>query len=124
MNDLETKLYNKGWTKTKDGWSAPSRRPVGGLQDPKPEHREIQTLASGVATRSRRKSSLVYRCCIVSCRKSKLADSDNLSGGGAKALRDAIASTLGIDDSDCYIEWTYEQIVSKTEGTLVLLTKL
>jgi hypothetical protein len=51
----------------------------------------------------------------------RLLDEDNLVGG-AKALRDAIAQLLGIDDSELGVRWHYSQAEVRTEaeeGTLV-----
>lgn len=56
--------------------------------------------------------------------RARLLDSDNLAGGGLKALRDAIASSLGLDDSDKFITWEYGQFYSNREGVLVRIEQL
>ena len=58
---------------------------------------------------------------ITSLRKRAL-DGDNLQGGGAKFLRDAIAASLNLDDADSVIEWKYQQLV--TQGPLGTLVQL
>lgn len=45
----------------------------------------------------------------------RLLDGDNLAGG-FKAVRDAIAHWLGIDDADPRVTWTYAQRAGKTYG--------
>lgn len=47
---------------------------------------------------------------LVCCRR-RLLDDDNLSGG-CKALRDAIAASLGIDDGDKRIRFEYHQVIT------------
>lgn len=57
---------------------------------------------------------------LVAVRQKRL-DDDNLAGG-FKALRDAIAESLGIDDGDERIEWIYrQQIGPKPHGTIVMI---
>ena len=57
---------------------------------------------------------------LVAVRQKRL-DDDNLAGG-FKALRDAIAESLGIDDGDERIEWIYrQQIGPKPHGTSVMI---
>lgn len=56
--------------------------------------------------------------------RAKLLDSDNLAGGGLKSLRDAIAASLGLDDSDKFIIWEYGQFYSNREGVLVRIEQL
>lgn len=53
--------------------------------------------------------------------RQRLLDSDNFEAG-AKPLRDAIAKSLGVDDSDKFVNWNYHQIIAKPYGTLVLLS--
>lgn len=100
------------------------RQPVGGLENPQPQHREVQTLDRGPAKQKRGKKGVV-QCvvCIVSYR-SRLVDSDNLCAG-AKPLRDLIAGQLGIDDGDGRIRFEYDQVETRGEtGTQVLITML
>lgn len=61
------------------------------------------------------------RVTLIAIRQKRL-DDDNLAGG-FKALRDAIASSLGVDDGDERIEWIYRQQVGpKPHGTIVIVT--
>lgn len=52
--------------------------------------------------------------------RSRILDSDNYISG-CKGLRDAIAKSLGMDDSDRFIQWHYHQIIGKPHGTLVMI---
>lgn len=74
------------------------------------------------ARRSRVRSGDVgVRVTLIAVRQKRL-DDDNLAGG-FKALRDAIAESLGIDDGDERIEWIYRQQVGpKPHGTIVMIT--
>lgn len=55
------------------------------------------------------------------CVRRKRLDDDNLAGG-CKALRDAVARWLGIDDGDVRVEWRYQQAVGSPVGTLILIS--
>lgn len=56
------------------------------------------------------------------CIRPKFIDPDNL-GNGFKALQDAVADWLGVDDGDPRIEWIYRQQVGpKPHGTIVMIT--
>ena len=50
----------------------------------------------------------------------KLDTGDNLASA-FKAIRDAIASMIGIDDADCCYEWVYQQETAKKpdRGTVI-----
>lgn len=64
-----------------------------------------------------------YRIAIISFRRRRL-DDDNFSGG-AKALRDAVARWLEIDDGDSRLAWEYHQVIGNgTEQTCVKIDKL
>lgn len=95
---------------------------LGGLEDPKRKQNPLQALAGSVPAQQRGKIQMARRfaVCIVSFRQHFL-DSDNLQAG-AKPLRDAIAESLGSNDSDKFIQWTYHQIISKPYGTVVILS--
>ena len=68
-----------------------------------------------------RKCDAGLRVTLIAVRQKRL-DDDNLAGG-FKALRDAIADSLGIDDGDERIEWIYRQQVGpKPHGTIVMIT--
>ncbi len=69
-------------------------------------------------------SGLAYRVQIISCRN-RLCDGDNSGSGGNKALRDAIADWLLIDDGSSQIQFEYAQLhTSGEEGTIVRIQKL
>lgn len=56
---------------------------------------------------------------IVSFRRRLISDQDNLVAG-AKALRDAIARWLNVDDADRVVRWEYGQVqTAGEEGTVV-----
>jgi len=100
----------------------------GGLDAKKPESKTGKTLECQPQGRKAGKnglgtSCLVARVSLVSYRRKQL-DSDNLAGG-FKPLRDAIARSFGLDDSDSIIEWEYGQcITSGRQGTAVKIEKL
>jgi hypothetical protein len=120
----ESDIRSNGFVKGPDGiWSKPPRirEPVVGLPNPQPEHREIQTLESRPQKQARGKKGVV-RCVvqIVSYRTREL-DDDNCTGG-SKAMRDAIAESLGIDDGDRRIRFEVSQVIGTAVGTHVLIT--
>lgn len=122
----EDQLRASGFVKTQDGsWSKPprNRQPLAGLQNPQPEHREVQALARCAPKQAGRKKSVV-ECVveIISYRKTEL-DDDNCIGG-SKGLRDAIAQSLGIDDGDPRIKFRVSQQIGTAAGTHVLITRL
>ncbi len=70
-----------------------------------------------------RKARVGYCVTIVSFRHKEL-DDDNLSTG-IKPLRDAIATSLGIDDRDPRFTWEYRQVITRgAEGTLVEISTI
>ncbi len=61
--------------------------------------------------------------CITSYRTRAL-DSDNMIAG-LKPLRDSIAATLGCDDNDREVEWTYSQVITRhPQGVAVIIRQL
>lgn len=99
---------------------------LGGLPSPKPKQsieRPLErTQPRGKAIRKRvaRSNRVIARVHIVSFRSKEL-DRDNLVGG-CKWLRDAIACSLGIDDSERGIDWTYSQHITRgREGCVVTM---
>ena len=99
------------------------RAPVAGLEDPKPEQRKVPALASHARKQTGRNSGLVQFVVTIVSHRKRLCDDDNISGG-AKALRDAVAATIGIDDGDKRIRFEYAQIETRGgEGTAVTITK-
>lgn len=50
----------------------------------------------------------------------KLCDDDNSAGGGCKALRDAVAAWIGMDDGDPRWRWEYAQVLTRgVEGVVI-----
>lgn len=67
-----------------------------------------QPLVKSPRPQRRRKGRVEVICSIVRCGPGCL-DSDNTTSGGNKALRDAIAESLGYDDGDARIRFQYGQ---------------
>lgn len=97
-------------------------QPVAELVRSKPQHREIQTLASRPPKQDQRQARAgICRVLIVRYGRKRL-DDDNLTAS-YKGLRDSIAQHLQIDDGDPRIKWNYEQVTIKgATGTHVLIT--
>lgn len=95
---------------------------VGGLQAPISKPTTPSPLASRPCQRKASEVRVVICVTIIACLR-RAYDSDNLVGSG-KATRDAIAESLTIDDADPRVEWRYEQIQCRNEGTLVLIQSL
>lgn len=98
----------------------PKAGPMGAVPDPKPKPDALPALDEGPTTRSRREKRLVIVVTFISMRR-KVLDNDNLCGS-CKALRDAVAKSIGLDDGDKRFRWQYEQF--RTEGaggTLVII---
>ena len=71
-----------------------------------------------------RKGSVAVVISLIAFRH-RVCDSDNSGMGGCKALRDAIAQTLGCDDGSERLRWQYAQChTSGAEGTLVKIERL
>jgi len=87
-------------------------------ENPKRERHPLSTLDKKSNGEFRRKTAVGYCVTIVSFRHKEL-DDDNLIAG-AKSLRDAIATSLGVDDRDKRLSWEYHQVITRgAEGTLV-----
>jgi len=98
-----------------------AHKPVGRLDDPQRQHREVPPLVNRPRTQSGRKSRVVIVVEIISIRRGR-CDEDNIISG-AKPLRDAIARSLAVDDGDRRIEWEYRTIQTRGHpGTQVLIT--
>lgn len=54
---------------------------------------------------------------LIAVRK-RLLDDDNLIAG-FKHLRDEVARTLGVDDADSRLKWSYGQVLGTRPGTIV-----
>ena len=63
---------------------------------------------------------MAVRVSLIALRR-RLLDGDNLQGG-FKPLRDAVASSLGLDDADNVIAWEYHQM--KCEGQEGAIVKI
>ena len=102
--------------------------PLGRVRDPEPEQKAGRALEQGGAKPNGGERGVAgggpwFRVTITSYRMGTL-DRDNLIGG-AKALRDTIASSLGMDDKDSLIEWEYGQQQTKGKtGTVVRVERL
>lgn len=98
------------------------RSPVARLPVTQPQHPPAPALGRpGPGAQAGRQSS-GFRVTLTSYRRRPL-DRDNLVGG-LKPLRDAIARTLGHDDSDEVIEWEYHQLkTSGAPGTAVRIER-
>ena len=69
------------------------------------------------------KGRVAVRCSIIVCCH-KLYDDDNSISGGTKALRDAIAESVGLDDGDKRIRWHYGQLqTSGEQGVIVRIER-
>lgn len=96
---------------------------VGSVEKPFTERNIAQALDSISEARKRCEKSLEIRVTLTSYRAS-LLDRDNLIGG-LKPLRDAIAASIGLDDSDEIITWEYHQLKTDgCEGTAVRIEML
>ena len=115
----ETDLIDKGFRRQPDGSWAKRPVPVGAVEVPVRKPDSTQALDYSHESREVRPKSVGI--CLIRVGK-RFIDSDNFAGG-AKALRDAIASSLGVDDADKRIEWEYEQVRTRgPEGVIVLIS--
>lgn len=140
--EFEKSLILKGWIKDADGnLTHPARAGIGGVgavvagvgeQPPRPLESKASQKQGGEGIVEKPKGQrprinrvhsgdVGVRVTLIAVRQKRL-DDDNLAGG-FKALRDAIAESLGIDDGDERIEWIYRQQVGpKPHGTIVMIT--
>jgi hypothetical protein len=94
---------------------------LGAVEIPERKQSENTALERHAPAEQKRKSRLQVRVTIVGYRR-RIIDDDNFSSGGNKALRDAIAEEVGIDDGDPRIKFEYGQIETRgTEGTSVMI---
>lgn len=121
---------NGEWTKRTDTRRLGAMVPRVGEQPARSLERQTPAKQGGEGSvvEGRSKSRVQVRKCDAGLRitliavRQKRLDDDNLAGG-FKALRDAIADSLGIDDGDPRIEWIYRQQVGpKPHGTIVMVT--
>lgn len=109
--------------KTKVGSSPANQhlRALGAVENHQRERHPLSTLVQESNGQHQRKTSVGICITLVSFRHKEL-DDDNLSTG-FKPLRDAIATSLGVDDADKRLLWEVRQVVTKgAEGTQVLMS--
>lgn len=121
---------NGEWTKRTDTRRLGAMVPRVGEQPARSLERTVQAEQGGKGGVAKggaksgvqvRQGKVGLRVTLIAVRQKRL-DDDNLAGG-FKALRDAIADSLGIDDGDERIEWIYRQQVGpKPHGTIVMVT--
>lgn len=88
------------------------------LQSPKPESVIVHGREGKDQGKENSKKRCRYRVTLVSFRR-RLLDGDNLEGG-FKAVRDAVASKLGVDDNEQFVDWEYAQVKTRgIQGTII-----
>lgn len=123
-------LTDAGYVETSPGIF--TRRSVGWVATAKPEPHQGGALEQGASAKRRSKTSVaglnLGRCkpiaeVVLVAMLHRRHDDDNLTGG-LKPLRDAIASTLGIDDGDPRISFVVSQVQTRgPEGCAVIITQ-
>jgi hypothetical protein len=93
------------------------------METDQPKPTSPQALAGRTPKYKRRKTGVAIVVSLtVHCHRE--LDSDNLQGA-CKPLRDAIASTLRLDDGDPCLRWEYTQIQTRgSEGVVVKIENL
>lgn len=94
------------------------------MDRPRPEIREQPAVRNSKKPDKLSKRGLpVVAVSIVVFRRVAIDDDNNV--GACKALRDAIAVSLGVNDRDSRVRWEYGQVETRaTTGTLVKITLL
>lgn len=101
-------------------YEANCRIPLG-LESPERKPDPVQALVPGKKVQRSRKRSVVVCVEIIAVLR-KRTDDDNIHAG-AKALRDCIAASLGVDDGDKRIRWSYGTCqTSGREQTIVRIS--
>lgn len=97
---------------------------LGAVATPVRESNSKDALVESPRPQRKRKGCVEVIVTICACRPGCL-DDDSLTGGGTKALRDAIAESLGYDDGDARIRFEYGQcqVVGK-QGCIVKIERL
>ncbi len=114
--EINGKFVSAGYAKSHQ------RQPMVGLVRSEPQHREIQTLASRPPKQKGCKDSSVSCHVLIVRHGRKRLDDDNLIAS-YKALRDAFALYLGIDDADARIKFQYAQVTTMgATGTNIIIT--
>ena len=90
------------------------------LESPERKPDPVQALVRREKVQRGRKGRVVAVVTILACRR-RATDDDNITAG-AKALRDAIATSLGVDDGDRRIRWECRAV--QTEGQEHTLVKI
>lgn len=78
---------------------------AGGLASPERKSDPVRALVTRPKVQRGGKGRLAV-CVTIIALKRRFIDDDNIAAG-AKALRDAIATSLGIDDADKRVRWQY-----------------
>lgn len=121
MNELLQSLERKGFVRAPDGsWSKRPRRLLGQVETHSPEPATVPPLERGKQIVQGGPPSVGRRVTMVACRR-RLLDPDAVAAS-MKALTDAIAKTLGVDDADPAVEWEWSQV--KTDGEEGVLVKI
>ena len=96
--------------------------PVGKVETGQSKPAQIPALDRDKPKREPRKTGVVFRVGFITCRR-RLLDSDN-AVASLKEVRDAVATSLGLDDGDPRIAWEYHQVkTSGEEGVLVKIDR-
>jgi hypothetical protein len=96
---------------------------LGAVRAPELQPNEVPALVGKSQIHEADKRGLVV-CVTIIRFGHKLFDEDNLVAG-AKPLRDAVATSLGVDDADPRILWQYAQVTTGGRfGTLVKIDEL
>jgi hypothetical protein len=104
-------------------WQRKRAAGVGAVGGSKREQNTAPALEKDAPAEHSRQAGVEYRVSIISCRY-RIQDDDN-SEAGNKALRDAIAEWLRIDDGDKRIRFIYGQVLAgHDEGTIVKIERL
>jgi len=125
---LVKKLKETGWIENDDGsFSKPKKNGgpdlLGPVAPDSSEPAPVRALDRGPAKHKSRKGSMVVLVTLTSMRK-KLLDGHDAVAYSMKALTDAIARDLGIDDADPRICWEYsQQITTGEQGVMVKIER-
>jgi hypothetical protein len=97
--------------------------PVGGVVAGQPKHSQVSALEQIIQKRKKGKGGVEVVVTLITCRRRECDDDGNVAA--LKPLRDAIASSLGIDDGDGRIRFEYGQCETRAErGVIVKIEKL
>lgn len=125
MNEKD--LIEKGFTRAPDGsWSKPPRHHLDGLRNNQPQQTPRVLAPRPNGRQENHPPRLAGIRVVLTSFRARILDHDNLAGGSAKFLRDAIAKSLGRDDAESSgIQWVYQQTLTKgPKGTLAQIQRL